>query len=200
MIGNGFFTLEESIERFGLVETNTALFGIVKPIPLSNWLQETLSISKKTGLLSRNRKALSEFIVAPILLELKCRNPDQLMIYSGKSMNFSDVENSTIECDFILNKEPATRVIQAPVVSSITVTDQTITVGLGRCVMQMVACEQFNQKRNKVIPKIYGCVTNGQVWHFVKLEKDNLVIDLHSYPLTESEMLIGVFQTIFDFY
>ena len=194
------FTLDAVVEQFGLVEKNEALFAAVQPIPVSDWLTETLSISQKLGVRSGTEKARSEFIIAPILLELERRNPNQFMIYSGKSMDVDKSKGLNGECDFILSKGEATRVIQAPIISLVEAKKQDIDLGLGECVAQMIGATLFNQQKENNVQIIYGCVTTGEVWQFLKLNNPHLTIDSHLYFLTELEIILGIFQTILDFY
>ncbi|MCY7392328.1 MAG: hypothetical protein LH647_12845 [Leptolyngbyaceae cyanobacterium CAN_BIN12] len=194
------FTLEAVVEQFGLVEKNEALFATVQPIPASDWLTETLSISQKLGVRSGTEKARSEFIIVPILLELERRNPNQFMIYSGKSMDVDKSKGLNGECDFILSKGEATRVIQAPIFSLVEAKKQDIDLGLGQCVAQMIGATLFNQQRENNVQTIYGCVTTAEVWQFLKLNNQQLTIDSHLYSLNELEMILGIFQTILDFY
>jgi hypothetical protein len=194
------FTLEAVVEQFGLVEKNEALFATVQPIPASDWLTETLSISQKMGLRSGTEKARSEFIIVPILLELERRNPNQLMIYSGKTMDVDKSRGLNGECDFIVSKGEATRVIQAPIFSLVEAKKQDIDLGLGQCVAQMIGATLFNQQREKNIETIYGCVTTGEIWQFLKLTNPYLTVDTRLYFLTELETILGIFQAILDFY
>ena len=194
------FTLDAVVEQFGLVEKNEALFAAVQPISASDWLTETLSISQKLGVRSGTEKARSEFIIAPILLELERRNPNQFMIYSGKSMDVDKSKGLNGECDFILSKGEATRVIQAPIISLVEAKKQDIDLGLGQCVAQMIGATLFNQQKENNVQIIYGCVTTGEVWQFLKLNNPHLTIDSHLYFLTELEIILGIFQTILDFY
>lgn len=194
------FTLEAVVEQFGLVEKNEALFEAVQPILASAWLTETLSISQKLGLRSGTEKARSEFIIVPILLELERRNPNQFMIYSGKSMDVDKSKGLNGECDFIVSKGEATRVIQAPIFSLVEAKKQDIDLGLGQCVAQMLGAALFNKQREKNVETIYGCVTTGEVWQFLKLTNQYLTIDARLYFLTELETILGIFQIILDFY
>ncbi len=194
------FTLEAVVEQFGLVEKNEALFEAVQPILASAWLTETLSISQKLGLRSGTEKARSEFIIVPILLELERRNPNQFMIYSGKSMDVDKSKGLNGECDFIVSKGEATRVIQAPIFSLVEAKKQDIDLGLGQCAAQMIGATLFNKQREKNVETIYGCVTTGEIWQFLKLTNQYLTIDASLYFLTELETILGIFQTILDFY
>lgn len=199
-------TLETVIQTFELVELNQPLFEDAPFIPISDWLKQTLAIGQDLGLRSGTEKARSEFIVVPILLELKQRNPDQFTIYSGKQMDVDKERGLNGECDFILSKGEVSRVIQAPIFSLVEAKKQDIDLGLGQCVAQMVGAslfnqQKFNQQNGQSIQIIFGCVTTGEIWQFLKLDNKNVVIDDRSYLLFDSlEKILGILQTILDFY
>lgn len=50
------------------------------------------------------------------------------------------------------------------------------------------------------IDPIYGCVTTGDDWKFMKLENNVIYADKKTYYLGEIEELLGAFQTIIDHY
>lgn len=66
---------------FGLTEKPTDLFPAVALLETSDWLKETLTSSIPLALSSSSDKARSEFIIAPLLLELEKRNPHKFSIY-----------------------------------------------------------------------------------------------------------------------
>ncbi len=43
--------------------------------------------------------------------------------------------------------------------------------GLRQCIAQMVAAQRFNEAYHHPLPTIYGSVTTGTAWRFLKLEK-----------------------------
>ena len=55
----------------------------------------------------------------------------------------------------------------------------------------MVAANRFNQAKQLPIQTIYGCVTSGTQWRFLKLEQTNLTIDLTDYPLPPVDQILG---------
>ncbi len=63
----------------------------------------------------------------------------------------------------------------------------------------MIGAKVYNEKNNAKIDKIYGCVTTGEDWLFMKLEKD-ITIDRRKYFLSELGELLSVFQNIIDEY
>jgi len=55
----------------------------------------------------------------------------------------------------------------------------------------MVAAQKFNESKEKSIPIIYGSVSNGVQWQFLKLEGQTITIDLIIYPLPPVEQILG---------
>ncbi|MEG5058636.1 hypothetical protein QUB60_16460 [Microcoleus sp. A2-C5] len=52
-----------------------------------------------------------------------------------------------------------------------------------QCAAEMVAAQKFNEINNIPIATIYGSVTSGTVWRFLKLEAKTLTIDLNDYAV-----------------
>jgi hypothetical protein len=55
----------------------------------------------------------------------------------------------------------------------------------------MVAAQRFNQNKGKSISSIYGCISNGTQWRFLKLNDRLLTIDLYDYPLPPVEQILA---------
>ena len=49
------------------------------------------------------------------------------------------------------------------------------------CRAEMVAIRLFNDREGTPLPAVFGCVTSGSIWRFLKLEKSTLFIDLPEY-------------------
>ena len=52
-----------------------------------------------------------------------------------------------------------------------------IEAGLGQCAAQMVASRIFNEQKGRPLPRIFGCVTTGETWQFLRLEGPILGIE-----------------------
>jgi hypothetical protein len=192
------FTLESVIDQFQLSEQRVQLFSGLVPLTVSSWLTETLDYSLDLGLVSSNEKARSEFIVAPILLEMERRNNRSFAIYSGKSLDVDRSLGLTGECDFMLSKGQLSKTIQSPILALVEAKKQDIDLGLGQCTAQMLGAQLFNQQKNNAIASIYGCVTTGESWQFLKLQDQKLTIDRDIYYIVELGKVLGAFQTILD--
>jgi hypothetical protein len=56
----------------------------------------------------------------------------------------------------------------------------------------MVAAQYFNQQEGNSIPAIYGAVTSGTAWKFLKLVNTQVFIDLKEYYLDHLSQILGI--------
>jgi hypothetical protein len=56
----------------------------------------------------------------------------------------------------------------------------------------MVAAQIFNEREGNEIPVIYGTVTSGTNWKFLKLKGKVVEIDLVEYYLTDVNKILGI--------
>jgi hypothetical protein len=67
-----------------------------------------------------------------------------------------------------------------------------IMVSVAVCIAEMIAAQRFNEGRSQSIDTIYGTVTTGNIWTFLKLEGKQVTIDLNDYFLLPVERLLGI--------
>ena len=194
------FSVAQVKKTFGLVAHSASLFADVAPVAPSDWLKETLKYSFKLAIASSNEKARSEFILAPILIELERRNENTLSIYSGKNLDVDADSGLRGECDFILSKGDNPLTIQTPIISLVEAKKSDIELGLGECIAQMVDAQKFNQIEENPIPVVYGCVTTGEDWQFLSLEENLIRVDSRRYYINELDKVLGIFQSVVDKY
>jgi len=68
--------------------------------------------------------------------------------------------------------------------------------GLGQCAAQMYGALIYNQKHGETTEKVYGCVTTGDLWQFLKLENKLLTIDRNVIYLNELDRILSCFSSI----
>lgn len=54
--------------------------------------------------------------------------------------------------------------------------------------------------RRHSFPCIYGCVTTGTEWQFLKLENRTCFVDTERYYIDKLENILGALQAVVDFY
>lgn len=192
------FTLPELRKKFGLQIERIKLFDNIAPIEISDWLKETLLIGGHISLSSE--KAKSELIVTPVLLELLKRNNYEVSLFSGVDLNVDEKAGLTGECDFIIVAKPNAYDIESPIISMVEAKDDDISLGIPQCIAQMIAALQYNQSEGKPIDTIFGCVTTGSDWQFLKLHNSTVYINNELIYINPIGGLLGVWQNILDFY
>ena len=169
------FTLELVESRLGVATQESLLFPQLAPRTPPAWLAEMLARGTRLALTSE--KARSEFIVVPILLAAREGSGDQLAIFSGQRLDVDPAEGLTGECDFILALGPSVPPLRAPLATIVEAKKNDVEAGLGQCVAQMVAAQRFNQAARRPDFPVHGCVTTGETWQFLRLDKQTALID-----------------------
>ena len=135
-----------------------------------------------------------------MLTEILDRNVDEFVIL-GQTFDVDKDQGLTGRCDFLLSTSGSTKnVVYAPVFAAVEAKKGSIEDHLGQCVAEMVATRIFNQQKKKEIETIFGVVTSGLEWLFMKLEGDTLFVDKVHYYEKEMDMLVAIFQEILDSY
>jgi hypothetical protein len=190
------FSFDRIKRRFNLNEVQKDLFEGVTPIEPSDWLKETMEITADLPI--KTEKARTEFILMPILLELRKRTDRMFTIYSGEYFNVEPREGLAGPSDIILSMGAESYSISSPVMSIVQAYKNNLDLGLGKCVAQMIAADIFNEREDNQITTIYGCVTTGEQWLFLRLEGDTIQIHPHRFFLNELTDIIGMFQSMLN--
>jgi hypothetical protein len=190
------FSIEEILQRFDLTQHISSLFSAIEPIEASLFLKESLEIGLRYPLLTE--KASSERIISPILLEVSRRNDNKITLFSGVTLKADNTKGLTGECDFLLSKQEPSYSIQSPIIALVEAKKGDIELGIGQCVAQMLGAQLFNSDKGRTVPVIFGCVTSGKDWLFMKLENQSIHIDNQVYYLNDLPHILGIFQHIID--
>ena len=187
------FTMDDLKSRFHLnFIQDESLFPDTAPFPISAELKKYLETYMPLALAIDTEKARSEFIVAPLLGELKMQHRDELSLFSGIEFNVDKELGLTGRCDFILSKSGDQYTLTAPVVVMVEAKNDNIKSGIPQCAAEMVAAQKYNAQKGNLLETIYGCVSTGTTWKFLKLEKENLFIDQTEYYIDGPEKIMGI--------
>jgi hypothetical protein len=190
------FSLESIEQKFGVRNQRRALFAPVQALPVSPGLQQALD--RANELVIRTEKAKSEWIVAPILLEIRMLTNRFFTIFSGDNLAADDEAGLRGECDFILAKDTGTFDINYPILSIVEAKKNDLDIGIPQCAAQLIGARVFNQRKGISPPSLYGCVTTADEWVFMRLTDNELVIDTRKYYLVEIGELLALFVKLID--
>lgn len=73
---------------------------------------------------------------------------------------------------------------------------EDLTAGLGQCAAEMVAIRMFNEREGTEVPAVFGCVTSGSIWRFLRLEGETLQIDRPEYYLRDAGKILAILVQI----
>jgi hypothetical protein len=192
------FTLDTVRKILGITLQPENLFDGVTEVEVIPWLQETLKRVKEVPLLTE--KARSEFLVVPILLTCRELCGNKFAIYSGQRLDVDPQRGLVGECDFILTTTPPLPVLQPPIAIILEPKKGDIEAALGQCAAQMVGARVFNQADSGEEKIIFGCVTTGEDWQFLRLVETTLAIDTRRYYIVNIGRILGIFKAIMAHY
>jgi len=188
-----FTTLSKFKKAFNLrIDEESDLFVTVEPLQPSELLAATLAETVELALAINTEKARSEMIITPILLELRRRVNYQISLFSGSDFNVDLEKGLNGYCDFIISRFKEQLTINAPVAIIVEAKNENIKGGLGQCAAAMLAAQLFNQQEENDIQTIYGAVTTGDIWKFLKLEDADVCIDLSNYYIKDINKILGI--------
>lgn len=187
------FTLTSVKREFNLTTMEeVGIFEKTSELKSSNLLKETLDYNLPIALASNSEKARSELLIAPILTDLRRQLNNKINLFSGIEFNVDNERGLNGVCDFIISRSPEILEITAPVIIVVEAKKENLNSGLGQCIAEMVAAQIFNQNQNFSFPTIFGAVTIGTIWRFLKLEQNIVSIDLGEYYLQNVEKVLGI--------
>ncbi len=187
------FSLTKVRQTFDLkVEEPFDLFADFQGIPPSEYLQVTLRENVPLASAINTEKARSELIIVPVLLEVRRLLHFQIGFFSGIEFNVEPKLGLISFCDYILTASKEMFEILTPVVMLVEAKNENIKAGLGQCIAEIVAAQLVNQQEGNLIESIYGAVTTGTDWKFLKILDKALFIDQRDYYINEVDQILGI--------
>ncbi|MDB9511560.1 hypothetical protein PN499_10240 [Kamptonema animale CS-326] len=185
------FTLTKVKKDFKLtIVEGEQFFPSIEPIAPSSRLVSELEDLTWTIAVG-SEKARSEAIIYPVLQEVRRIFDRKISLFSGREFSVDPILDLTGYVDFLLGRSSEQLIIEAPVIVVVEAKKADLNEGLGQCVAEMLAAQRFNEAAENSIPTVYGCISSGTQWRFLKLEKAVVTVDLVDYPLLPIEQILG---------
>ncbi len=99
-------------------------------------------------------------------------------------------------CDFLLSQSSEQLFVNAPVIAIVEAKNDNIMGELGQCASEMVAAQIFNKREEQPISSVYGAVTTGTGWIFLKLTDIRVFIDLKEYSIDQPGKILGILSSM----
>jgi hypothetical protein len=191
------FTLPQVVQEFNLTLIEVGSFlPSPNPISPSPYLAEFIEKHFDLALALNTEKARSELLVCPILLGVKEALEGQMSLFSGEDFTIEPERGFNGTCDYILSRSSEQLFVTAPVVIIVEAKKENLKSGLGQCVAEMIAAQKFNEIQQNSISAIYGAMTTGSLWRFLKLESQTVTIGLREYSVPPVEQILGILVSL----
>jgi hypothetical protein len=188
------FTFPQVQHDLGLTLHDADLFSAVQPFPVREEFAGFLRDGVALAVANSTEKAKSEFIIAPLLLELRRALTSQFFLFSGVEWEADASRGLNGYCDFVLTRGESQYVLSAPFVAIVEAKNDLIRTGLGQCIAAMFGAQVCNERGNRPIPRVYGAVSTGSAWKFLQLEASALTIDVPEYYIDNPPKIMGILR------
>ncbi len=185
-------SVAEVRDRFGLQQDPTLDLSDIPPLEPSRTLREILAQKMPLALGSATEKARSEFLIAPLLGEVWVRTNRRVAVFSGAEFNVEAEAGLAGACDSIITRSLDFPAITSPVLLVVEAKRDDLDRGAGQCAAELVAAQRFNAAHENPNLPIWGAVTTGTVWRFLRLAGTLLALEYRDHSLENLDRLLGI--------
>ena len=190
------FTFPQVLADLGLTVRDADLFaGIPSAVVPPEFEASILDWANLASAIN-TEKARSEFVVAPVLLELRRRHPGKFALFSGVELIADANRGLNGICDFLLARSPSQHIVSAPILTVVEAKNDNIRNGFGQCIASMFAAGMVNESAGMSGAIMYGCVSNGTQWKFLSLAESRVTIDSVECQLHELGKILAILGSI----
>lgn len=186
------FSLRTVLQAFSLNTQDGSVLSTVPSVSPSPYLLDFLERSVPLAIAIGTEKARSEWLISPVLMEVRELLNRQVSIFSGTDFTIDPDRGLNGTCDFLISRSPEQVIITAPIAVIVEAKKGELDAGLGQCIAEMVAAQTFNQQQGNHMTTIYGAVTSGSLWRFLKLEQQTVTFDLTEYAMPPADRILSM--------
>ena len=126
------FTFPQVLTDLGLSLRDADLYGDLPAEAVSAEFEATICDGTDLATAIYNEKARSEFVIAPVLLELRRRHRGEFSLFSGVELNGDANRGLNGICDFALAQPRSQHVMMLPILSIIVAKTDNLRSDLGQ--------------------------------------------------------------------
>ena len=190
------FSFPQVQQDLGLTVDEADLFSHVPGVKLREEFVAALTEGTNLALAVNTEKAKSEFIIAPLLLELRRSMRDRFALFSGVELAVDPGRGLNGVCDFIITKSARQFILSAPLIAIVEAKNDNLRSGLGQCIAAIFASQLFNQQSSTPIDSVFGVVTTGSAWKFLRLQQNVITLDVKEYYIDSAGKILGILTHI----
>jgi hypothetical protein len=176
-------------KEFGISIVGDSFLPIVDSILVPSWLEHIIERGKGNLATMRTEKSISEALIAPVLMAVQEIFQDKITVFSGEPLATEELSGI---CDFLITKDPIAFDPQGGYFILVEAKKNDLLSGIPQCVAEMYTAQVLNGNDDTV----YGCVSTGLEWLFMKLEHKVAMTHPNVFTISEVDKILGVFGWI----
>ena len=184
-------TIQDLRDKLGIILETETFLPAIEPSIIPDWLHTYLEINRLSPALAKSEKAVSEMLITPILSAIKDQNKGRVALFSGEPFSGGEL---TGFCDFIFAANPKAFLPEPPILVLVEAKKQDIYGGIPQCVAEMYVAQMMNEKANIKSDTVFGCVTTGTEWLFLKLTANRAISEPTILYFNDLPKIMGIFQ------
>lgn len=181
-------------QKLGIVEIpRQVLFENVPAVQPSPTLVESIRRGRQARLINERDRAYR--LISPVLLELEQLRLNRISILPEVPLEIDASIQLSGTPDFLISGSGTHQVV--PIAAIIEAKREDIEAGLPQCVAELYVAYLLNEHR---LNSIYGCVTTGDNWKFVRFEGQtkHVIVDRTTMYIAELSTLLSAFCSVID--
>jgi len=169
----------------------------LEPVPfvLSEYFREDLRLTLADGLVENSEVAICENLVYPVLKEVWKAYRSHFLIWSQQFLHSTESFDAFPEY-IIASRSPLGKVVfDQPYLIVVEAKQDNFNSGWCQCLLEMMVADRINGGEPFTV---FGVVTNGELWQFGKLEKQQFTRQRYFYRLQNLDELSAVLNFVFQ--
>jgi hypothetical protein len=192
------FGYPQVIGDLGLTLHTADLFGDVPPLPVSDEFRRRLAQDVTLAVNIATEKARSEFIIAPVLAELRRLLPRRFSLFSGVELNVDPPRGLVGVCDFLVSRSENQSFVEAPILAVAEAKNDSTRLGLGQCIAETVAARLLNERTGRPVAAVFGVSTTGTAWKFLRLTGTTVTLDEAEHLIDDPGRIMGILRHVIE--
>ncbi len=193
MAFGAYKSVEEVAKKY---QITVSIESFIQPLPIAiaEPFQQELAFALKHLDVKMSEASISEFLIAPILMEIWKHYADYLLLWSHVSLSVgAEFEGYP---DYLFTKRtPLGLVRDKPYVLVVEAKKDDFEGGWGQCLAAMLAAQTINGDGQIILQ---GSVSNGEVWQFGKLQGRDFVRDPRPFTILDLSTLFAALHAVFE--
>lgn len=95
-------------------------------------------------------------------------------------------------CDYIISLSSEQLELEALIITIVEAKNGNIKSGYAQCISEMYAASLYNASKQRPIQSIYGVVTTGSLWNFLKFHDEIVAIDRDEYHISNIGCILNI--------